>query len=162
MNIFILDTNIQRCARYHCDRHVSKMILESVQIICTALNQRGFETPYRSTHATHPCVTWAGTSWENLVWLKHLTRALNREYRYRYRREKNHASFEVLEQVRGMRFENHGLTPFAQAMPETYRVPGDAVAAYRAFYQGEKASFARWTRRRPPLWWQPAKVDDAA
>ena len=28
----------------------SKMILESVQMMCTALNKQGFETPYRSTH----------------------------------------------------------------------------------------------------------------
>ena len=51
MNIFILDHDIERCARYHCDAHVSKMILESVQIICTALNSLGVETPYKSTHA---------------------------------------------------------------------------------------------------------------
>ncbi|HHS13264.1 MAG TPA: hypothetical protein ENN03_05790 [bacterium] len=49
----------------------------------------------------------------------------------------------------GMRFESTGLTEFAQAMPEPYRVPGDPVQAYRNFYVGEKLRFARWTRRRP-------------
>ena len=36
MNIFVLDQDIRRCAQGHCDRHVSKMVLESVQMLCTA------------------------------------------------------------------------------------------------------------------------------
>ncbi len=39
MTIFVIDTDIRRCARAHCARHVSKMILESVQLLCTALNK---------------------------------------------------------------------------------------------------------------------------
>lgn len=35
MNIFILDENPQKCAEYHCDKHVVKMILETAQILCT-------------------------------------------------------------------------------------------------------------------------------
>ena len=53
MNIFILDRDVTMCARYHCDQHVVKMILESVQLLCTALNKKGFDTPYRSTHIRH-------------------------------------------------------------------------------------------------------------
>ena len=166
MNIFILDHDINRCARYHCDQHVSKMILESVQIICTALNTHGFETPYRSTHARHPCVLWAGASQENILWLTRLATALNREYRYRYRSDRDHASIAVLGEIPSLAgfegFQRRGLTDFAQAMPECYRVPGDPVAAYRAFYRGEKASFARWTRRRPPHWWTFRGAENAA
>lgn len=47
MNIFVLDLDITTCARYHCDQHANKMILESVQILCTALNKKGFQTPYK-------------------------------------------------------------------------------------------------------------------
>ena len=50
MNIFVLDRDIRRCARSHCDRHVSKMTLESVQMLCTALTLKGFDAPYRPTH----------------------------------------------------------------------------------------------------------------
>lgn len=100
MKIFVLDTDIELCARYHCDRHVNKMILESVQILCTVLNERGFNTPYQSTHRKHPCVSWVD-------------------------------------------------------LPDSYKVAGDAVAAYRAFYLGEKSRFARWTRRAAPGWWIP-------
>lgn len=37
MNIFYLDRNPKLAAQYHCDRHVVKMILESAQLLCTAL-----------------------------------------------------------------------------------------------------------------------------
>jgi len=153
MNIFVLDLDISRCARYHCDRHVSKMILESVQILCTALHARGFAPPYRPTHAKHPCVLWVAESYDNFLWLGQLARSLNEEYRYRYGKDRDHASIAVLEQIQAMRFEARGMTEFAQAMPEQYKVPGDAVSAYRAFYLGEKHAFAKWTGRDAPEWW---------
>jgi hypothetical protein len=156
MNIFVLDRDIEKCARAHCDQHVIKMILESAQILCTALNLKGIRTPYRSTHVKHPCVVWAGESFDNFRWLMSLARALNAEYRYRYKKTIDHKSIAVLEALAGARFPRGGLTPFAQAMPEKYRAPGDAVAAYRAFYRGEKMGFATWTRRSPPRWLRPA------
>ncbi|WMC10099.1 pyrimidine dimer DNA glycosylase/endonuclease V [Oceanimonas pelagia] len=156
MNIFILDNNIERCAEYHCDQHVVKMILESVQILCTALNKKGFETPYKSTHIKHPSVLWVEESYDNFRWLIRLTSALNAEYRYRYRKEQDHKSMPVLAQIQQFEYPSTGLTAFAQAMPEQYKVPGDAVQAYRNFYLGEKLKFARWTRRGIPYWVQEA------
>ena len=155
MNIFVLDLDISRCARSHCDLHVSKMILESVQMLCTALNKRGFETPYRSTHSRHPCVLWVGESYDNFQWLAQLAVELNREFRYRYDRDKDHASVDVLRRIEGIPYERNGLTEFAQAMPDEYKVAGDPVAAYRRFYLNDKASFASWKKRPPPHWWLP-------
>ncbi len=152
MNIFILDRDINKCARYHCDKHVVKMILESVQLLCTALNNKGFKTPYKSTHMKHPCVLWVEESYDNFLWLVKLTRALNEEYKYRYKKEDDHKSMAALEQIVEYTFESKGLTEFPQAMPDEFKVPDDAVAAYRNFYLGEKMSFANWTRRKPPKW----------
>ena len=157
MNIFVLDENIDRCARYHCDQHVVKMILESAQLLCTALNKKGFVTPYRSTHVKHPCVLWVEESYSNFQWLTRLAFALNREYLYRYQGRKDHRSVSVIQSVQDMRFDDHGLTPFAQAMPKEYQVRGNAVTAYRKFYIGEKLHFATWTRRRRPAWIRPAE-----
>ena len=156
MNIFVLDANIKRCARYHCDQHVVKMILESVQIMCTVLNKKGFATPYKSTHVKHPCVLWAEKSYDNFNWLLKLALALNDEYKYRYKKTSNHSSIDVLYEIRQTKFESIGLTEFAQAMPDKYKVPGDAVSAYRNFYIGEKMKFAKWTRRKPPQWMKEA------
>lgn len=152
MNIFILDEDIEQCARYHCDQHVVKMILESVQMLCTALNKKGFTTPYRSTHIKHPCVLWVEDSYDNFCWLRDLALALNAEYRYRFARGSDHKSIAVLDDIAPIVYESRGLTAFAQAMPDEYKVPGDAVAAYRRFYIGEKLKFAKWTRRAVPGW----------
>lgn len=152
MNIFILDLNIEKCAQYHCDQHVIKMILESTQIVCTALNKKGFKTPYKSTHIRHPCILWAEESFANLQWVIRLAIALNNEYRYRYQKSKDHRSISVLYSLQGMEFESKGLTEFPQAMPDIYKVPGDPVQAYRRFYVGEKLKFAKWTRRKIPYW----------
>ena len=152
MNIFVLDRDIEKCAQYHCDQHVVKMILESVQMLCTALNKKGFATPYKSTHVKHPCVLWVEQSFENFNWLKSLAVALNSEYRFRFEKGADHSSILVLKEISGFSYEDHGLTEFAQAMPDQYKVPGDAVKAYRQFYVGEKLGFARWTRRSVPEW----------
>ena len=43
MNIFLLDYNIERCARYHCDKHVVKMPLETTQMLSTVHWRYGSE-----------------------------------------------------------------------------------------------------------------------
>jgi len=128
------------------------MILESTQLLCTALNKHGFTTPYKSTHVKHPCVLWVEESYDNFLWLAELAVELHREYRYRFAGRKEHGSMAVLESILGMPFPSCGLTPFAQAMPDRYKVADDAVTAYRQFYVGEKLHFARWTRRELPPW----------
>ena len=155
MNIFILDRDIKTCARYHADQHVVKMILESAQMLCTVVNRTGGRAPYKSTHAKHPCTLWVGKSLSNWRWLCRLALALNQEYRYRYRTVSDHKSASVIRDLPLPELADIGLTEFAQAMPEQYKVPGDAVRAYRQFYIGEKAKFAKWTRRRPPVWFTP-------
>lgn len=37
MNLFYLDNDLDKCAEYHVDKHVNKMILEAAQILCTAI-----------------------------------------------------------------------------------------------------------------------------
>ena len=152
MNIFVLDWDITKCARYHCDQHVSKMILESAQLLCTALNKKGRKTPYGSTHINHPCTLWVGESYDNFIWLSKLATALNAEYRYRFNKPSDHKSLSVIKEISNERYEAIGLMAFPQAMPDEYKKPGDPVVAYRRFYVGEKLSFARWTRRRKPKW----------
>jgi hypothetical protein len=156
MNIFVLDSDTEICARYHADQHVVKMILESAQMLCTVLNQNGILAPYRSTHEQHPCTLWAGRSLRNWEWLRTLALCLNEEYRYRYDRQTDHRSAAVVMGLPVPPLEDRGLTDFAQAMPERYRVPGNPVQAYRNYYIGEKAFFATWTKRDPPAWFVAA------
>jgi hypothetical protein len=154
MNIFILDRNIRKCARYHADQHVVKMILESAQMLCTVVNLDDGEAPYKSTHVKHPCTQWVGESLANWHWLRRLALALNDEYRYRYPVSKDHKSALVIRSLSPPKIDDIGLTEFALAMPDKYIVSGDAIQSYRNFYIGEKARFVRWTRRRLPRWFK--------
>jgi hypothetical protein len=155
MNIFLLDKDIRKCAQYHCDKHVVKMVLEYAQILCTVCNMHQIKTPYRSTHKNHPCVIWAGESIQNWCWLKKLALALNHEYKYRYQHKRDHKSATVVKKLLQPDLPNIGLTPFPQAMPEEFRNEKNPVQAYRCYYSQIKRPFATWTRRRKPDWWQP-------
>lgn len=152
MNIFILDENINKCAIYHCDKHVVKMLLESAQILCTVANLAGIKTPYRSTHINHPCVKWAQSSIQNWRWLKRLAFALNREFKYRFD-GKDHKSFEAIAKLKEPKLPNIGLTSWPQAMPDSFKISKNPVQAYRNYYAAMKRPFATWKRRRIPKWY---------
>lgn len=81
MNIFFLDTSPKQAAKYHCKKHVIKMILETAQIFNTVGSKVGSEKVfYKPTHANHPSVKWAGISKGNFMWLVELFDALCEEY----------------------------------------------------------------------------------
>ncbi|UFX98297.1 hypothetical protein [Candidatus Gromoviella agglomerans] len=104
MNIFFLDYDIRKCAQYHCDKHVIKMILEYAQILCTSFrsvilsisSMKIFEDIeiYRSTHIKHPCVLWAMSSFKHWFYLWSLCALLDREYLYRYKSNISCAEFD--------------------------------------------------------------------
>jgi hypothetical protein len=151
MNIFVLDEDPEKCARYHCDKHVVKMILESAQMLSTTLRLRGINQGYKITHQNHPCTLWAGESLSNWNWLRELSGALNHEYRFRYDKNLNHKSYDLIHSLPVPKIRDQGLTPFAQAMPERFK-HDNPVIAYRKYYLEEKSAFLNWTRREKPYW----------
>lgn len=126
--------------------------MESALMLCTVLNQNGGDAPYRATHVHHPCTKWTGESLSNWIWLRTLALSLNEEFKWRYLRSEDHKSAAIIETLSLPPIEDKGITEFVQAMPEEYKVPGNAVQAYRGYYIGEKAAFATWKRRDPPEW----------
>lgn len=166
MNIFFLDWNPRRCARWHCDKHVVKMILESCQLLYTAhwvLTDQP-EPPYihcaprrgyRPTHTKHPCLLWVIQSLDNYRWLVRLTFCLVQEYRHRYGSHKVHACeahLDWLSVVEPQTLLSRGLTPPAQAMPPEYH-SSDPTVAYRAFYKHNKdrqRKIVAYTKRHRP------------
>ena len=151
MNIFVLDKKVEKCAEYHCDKHVIKMILESAQMLSAVVRLNGHDIGYKLTHKNHPCTIWARESLSNYNWLVRLTRLLNYEYRYRYDKDINHKSYDLVKTLPIPDLPDIGLTPFAQAMPEQYKNK-NAVKAYRDYYINEKSSFLTWTKRKKPKW----------
>jgi len=155
MNIFYLDPNPEVAARYHCDKHVVKMILESAQLLCTAHRELDSEVPeelYKATHKNHPCSIWVRESIENYNWLYKLFCYLCDEYTFRY--NKIHTTDKKLRNALIMPPSNipkTTLTNPPKAMPDEYKC-NDVVASYRAYYNGDKKRFARWTNREIPTW----------
>jgi len=151
MNIFVLDLNISKCAKYHCDRHVVKMILESAQMLSTALRLNGLDLGYQVAHQNHPCTVWTRASLSNWKWLRELAKELNLEYKYRFNKIENHKSWDLIQTLPAPPIKDAGLTPFAQAMPVQYKNE-NPVLAYRSFYIGEKFKLFQWTKRKTPSW----------
>ena len=157
MNIFVVHEDPKVAATMLCDKHVVKMILETAQMLCTVAHSIGYEgAPYRATHKNHPCTLWTGQSRANWDWLIDHGLEMCSEYTRRY--GKIHKSQAVIEWCRNIPNppKPGKLTPFAQAMPEQYkhRCP---VTAYRAYYHGEKAKFAKW-KSTTPEWWLQEKT----
>lgn len=149
MNIFILDECPIKAAQYQNNKHVVKMILETAQMMSTAVILTGGSAPYKATHKNHPCNVWARKTKANFNWLKHHGIALCREYTYRY--NKVHKSEAVIRGLTDATIPEGEITPFALAMPDQYK-SSNAVEAYRSYYNGEKASISKWTKREQPKW----------
>jgi len=153
MNIFVLHRDPVICAQYHCDKHIVKMVLETAQILCTALsNVSGDDiiTAYRPTHRTHPCVKWAEDI-RNWVWLRNLGFALAAEYTHRY--GKVHKCLDVLESFTiPLQIKLHAPEYFVQCMPDEHK-QDDPVLAYRSYYETKQDKFImKWTNRPIPEW----------
>ena len=182
MNIFVLDENPIRASEMMCDKHIPKMVVESAQMMASALRRHGATdeqmpltksgTPYKGGYKHHPCTVWAGDSWHNFDWLANHAIGLLVEYYMRFGKE--HACNEAIGQMNGMswRLPEGRLTSFALAMPDEYRPRGssddvlymeaegdDAVQAYRAYYHAK--TFAKWEKGTPaPDWWQGIEVKE--
>ena len=175
MNLFILSLDPAKAAEEMMDKHVNKILLEAVQMLCTALRVLNPELPepiantlYKLAHKNHPVTIWCRTSRANFIWTLDHIDALHAEWKYRYAHPdtKIHKSYRVAQIIREnipadrlfpiSSAESRNPTPFALAMPIQYKDPsGDAVASYRAYYMSpEKTRIAKWAKRRSaPAWW---------
>lgn len=151
MNIFVLDENPELAAKYHTDKHVIKMILESAQMMSTAVRWSGIDAGYKVAHLNHPCTIWVRKSLTNWRWLGSLAYYLNQEFIFRFDKTANHKSYDMITSLPWPNIPEIGLTPFAQAMPDIYR-NDNAVTAYRNYYLGEKEYLFQWTKRNKPIW----------
>lgn len=160
MNIFYLAEGPWECARYHCDKHVLKMILEYAQLMSTAHRildadrlSPGFdEVLYKTTHKNHPSAVWVRQSKENYLWLHELWVALCQEYGWRY--GKVHATYTRLKDHIGsvpLNIPAGEFTPPPQAMPDEYK-RDDTVEAYRAYYRGGKTALLVYKNSNTPGW----------
>jgi hypothetical protein len=180
MNIFALDRSAPIAAKYHCDKHVVKMIVETAQMLCTAhrvldgvmtvkmvggrrkkvwtMNDLYLDALlYKATHVNHPSNIWARETQMNYEWLYELFCELCNEYTHRY--GKLHKTDRILRDVLKTpprKISNQSsMTEFALAMksnPECMD-PQNPIDSYRKFYRTKQSRFQmKWTKRQIPAW----------
>lgn len=178
MNIFYLHFVPSICAMYHVDKHVVKMILETVQLLCTAVRIIGERSNgihsvsslpflYKSSHINHPSAIWTRSNINNWRWLLSLGFALSEEYTYRY--GKVHRSTRILKLLDKHQhsfyylFSDEPFFPPTPAMPDScikivdgYILP---LESYRQYYRTHKSHLHSW-RKRPVPEFIDAKNDD--
>ena len=125
MNIFHLDKDPLLCAKYHCDKHVVKMILETGQMLCTAY-QRHY-----------------GLKLDQLL------------YQYTMRYNKVHKTFRIYlllnsKYKKWQDMEGDFINP-PLCMPDEYKLD-DYVQSYKNYYIGEKMYFAKYNYSETPYW----------
>ena len=165
MNIFILSLIQKKIAEFMMDKHVSKILLEAVQMLCSAKRildpDDNHECLYKLAHKNHPVTIWCRKSKANFIWTLDLVEELHKEWRFRYGHPdtKFHKSYLVALYLRENmpsddKFEESELTRFALAMPDQYKTE-DPVESYRNYYMSEdKQKIATWKKKREkPEWY---------
>ena len=156
MNLFWLDKDPATNARYHCDKHVVKMTVETAQVLSTVIHLHEGDTTglYRKTHPHHPCTVWAAQSQDNFEEAIILLMCLGTEYTHRF--DKIHKSMllasplmAAVQTVQSFPYSRPTTKPLA--MPDEYKGTS-TVASYRRYYNGEKAGMRKYTRRDVPAW----------
>jgi Pyrimidine dimer DNA glycosylase len=162
MNIFISDSNYVNCALALDDKRLVKMVLETAQLLSTAVNECGGSAPYKSTHKSHPCTIWARQTRGNFEWLLNHGFALALEYTERFK--KTHKCMFVLAEIEEKEMSKHipdgPLMPFPNCTANatkgiSYKHISDVTEAYKQYLNARWATDTRkpvWTGRSKPIW----------
>ena len=152
MNIFFLHKHPVIAAQMQCDKHVVKMVLETAQMLSTAVRSQGHDVGYKSAYPKHPMTLWVSQNADNFRWAWLHGMSLAKEYTNRY--DKIHKSQEILEQLENYATGDEAhITEPPQCMPDQYKT-NDYVTAYRNYYVGDKKRFAKYKNGKTPKFMQ--------
>ena len=156
MNIFMLDYDVNKCAQFHVDKHVVKMILEYAQLLSTAHHMLDgipeFKC-YKPTHKNHPSSLWVREAQENYHYVHNLLKALCVEYTYRYNKihkTEREGIVNSLKQI-PVNLKPKKMTPIKLAMDNEFKL-SDGVQSYRNYYKNGKKHLHVWKNRPIPYW----------
>lgn len=164
MNIFVTDTSPIISAGNLDDTRLRKMIIETAQLLSTALWRADVRDKklYKHTKVTHPCTLWAWRTRGNFEWLLEHGFELSRIYSSMS--SKIHLSDYVIRRAGDLtnRIKRGDLQPFCNCTPIGRDDNGkeedillSTVEKYRQ-YLNEKWDNdlhpPRWTHRSPPIW----------
>jgi len=178
MNIFYLDEDPHLAATMVCDSHASKMCVESVQMLVSALLINGAnpddmpltkstEQPHKGGYKHHPSTRWTATSLPNWIWLFNHAHGLCDQFHARFGGE--HFARRQLDHLMKIAWSEYlpilKRTPIARAFNQSKGLNLDLldyvkytdVEAYRQFYIRDKSNIAKWEKGvAAPDWWVEA------
>ena len=177
MNIFAVDTDPKRAAVALPDKHVTKMILESAQMLSIVFSPHYWDvgtvskvdgTPFKTAKGAfknHPCTIWVADSFPNCAWLVQHACAMCTEFRARYGKahglEKSiFETKKLFHRATGEVIQVHTqVEHFARAMPEDIKFDDtiDDVTAYRKYMNTKEWVYDNYLRipERRPDWVTP-------
>ena len=159
MNIFFIENHPQQIAESQCNRHASKMILETIQMLSSAHHLYGNKDNaltecLSKSHLSHPSTKWILNSKANYVFAYNLLSEMMKEFNRRFNHvyESYHHKYELLKNIPN-ELSDRGLTENinAQAMPIEFKSK-DTIQSYRNYYINKKINFADWHNRLGPMW----------
>ena len=160
MNIFAFDKCPMRSALWLDDIRKNKMILESAQMLSTAVRALCPDTTlevYKSAYLNHPCSKWARQSRANFKWLLHHMSWLYNQ------KSGDHKSARLIPEFQKYAddgdFPDEYLTPFANCARNLergvdYSEVDDVHQAYRMYMND------RWKERNITLTWRWGEEPD--
>ena len=165
MNIFAIEGTTDNIdwvasAQSQDNYRVVKMILESCQMLCTAINELSGEciTPYRTTHKHHPSTKWVMASSANFEALVKHTQAMLHEYTDRF--GKVHKCASVLKVCTRLydpsMFPSSEPTRLPLAMPYEFH-SDNIIESYRRFYASKPR--IRYPKDKIPDWFDEYRGD---
>lgn len=171
MQIFATSENAEQAARWLCDKHLPKQVVESAQLLanCFTLDrladidcprtQKGTARTHSYLH--HPCAKWTQATLGNMLWLlDHVKVMLDEKYK-RFPDAGRHFTHNFIDWV-DANIEDSTCpvgprTDFAIAINENSncrKLPQfnnvSSVEKYRLYYKMDKP-FATW-RSNKPFW----------
>jgi hypothetical protein len=189
MNLFYLDEDLDKCAEYHVDAHVTKMQLEAAQMLCTNLwiDLLFGYVPRAITKEENKILSATRVKQSALpleertfpylptmqnhpctIWMR--TSLDNFEWSHcyanalsseqHYRYGTTHKSITVINSLPDPKhIPSIGFTKFGLAMPDQLKNYDDPIGSYRMYYMLDKGTFAKWKYRDKPKWWDESIVD---
>lgn len=162
MNIFWLDDDPERNARFHCDDHVEMCCIDYSRILCTAADMRGFFDPSRMYEPIPEVGTelheWAASTWDNYVKLLKLTKALGKEHEHRYGVEHECINRVVSKiDIHDINIRDEGATEPPLKVPDGY-TRDRLVQSYRNYYMHGYNRKMSWFNRGRPDWYHGKEV----
>ena len=148
MNIFATSPCPIESAKYLDDKRVVKMVLESAQLLSTALTYHELDAPYKPTHVNHPCTKWVCSSDAAYTWLVWHFSALLDEYTARYHKRhkcQDHlATFLSAPMYCETQYPELPSCAFPRCMPE-WVTDESTTVAYRTYLDYKW----QWDKRQP-------------